>query len=43
MRDKECVDPNERGGREEIGVVGGGKFLNRLYCLKKCQFSIKNI
>lgn len=38
MRDKMDADPNGREGREEIGIVGGGKILIRPYCLTNVNF-----
>lgn len=37
-RDKIGADPNGRGGREEKGIVGGGKILISLYCLTNVNF-----
>jgi hypothetical protein len=41
MRDRKGVDSKGRGGREDLGGVGGGQIIIRLYCMKNKLFSIR--
>lgn len=35
MRDRNGVDPDEKGGREELGGIGGGETIIRMYNVRK--------
>lgn len=39
-RDRRTVDSDGRGGREDIGGIGKGEVVIRIYCMKKL-FSTK--
>jgi hypothetical protein len=38
MRDRKGVDPEGRGGGEELGGVEGGKTIIWIYCMRKNLF-----
>ena len=42
MRDQIGVDLDARGDREELGGVGIGETVIRIYCMKEDLFSIIN-
>jgi len=35
MRNRKGLDPESRGGGEELGGVKGGETIIRIYCMRK--------